>query len=139
MREKIDQFCENLRVKLTQVEESLTKVGDNLKSAPQQAADSIQSSIEAAKSQHEKNMQTLHDAKASLDERVQARKDEIETQIAEWKRSREVSKLETRADKAEGYAVAAIEFAAAAVAEADLATLEAIAARLDAEDAKASG
>jgi hypothetical protein len=46
-------------------------------------------------------------------------------------------KMPKRAEKAEGYAIAAIEFAAAATAEAELATLEAIVARMESEDARA--
>jgi hypothetical protein len=66
------------------------------------------------------------------------KKEEVDSQIQEWKTNHEMHKLEKRADKAEDYAVAAIEFSAACVAEADLATLEAIAARMDAEGANAT-
>ncbi len=138
MSEKIDQFCENLRVQLTNVESHLTKVGESIKAAPQEAQATIRAKIDAAKAQHEQNMQKIADSRATLEERVQEKKAEIDTQIQEWKTNREISKLEHRADKAESYAVAAIEFAAAATAEADLATLEAIAARLEAEEAKES-
>ena len=137
MSEKIDQFCENLRVQLTNVENYLAKVSENIKSAPQEAQAAIQAKIDGAKAQHEQNMQKLSDSKAKLEERVQEKKSEVESQIQEWKTNREISKLESRADKAEIYAVAAIEFAAAATAEADLATLEAIVARMEAEEAKA--
>ena len=135
MSEKIDQFCEGLRVQLTKVEKHLGKVGESIKAAPQQAADAVRSSIDAAKTQHEQNMQSIAGAKAKLEERMQTKKEEVESEIAEWKTNREIHKLEKRADKAEDYAVAAIEFAAACVVEADLATLEAIAARIDADDA----
>ena len=130
---KINQFCENLCVQLTSVESYLKKVGDSINAAPDQAADAIQSSISAAKEQHAANMQKVADAKTKLEERIQAKKDEVESEIAEWKKNRETSKLEKRADNAEVYAAAAIEFAAASVQEADLATLEAVIARMDAE------
>lgn len=136
MSEKINQFCENLRVQLTSVEGYLNKVGESIKAAPGQAADAVQSSIAAAKEQHTANMQKVSDAKAKLEERVQAKKEEVESDIAEWKTNREINKLEKRADNAEEYAAAAIDFAAACVQEADLATLEAIVARMDAEGAK---
>ena len=138
MSEKIDQFCENLRVQLNNVESQLTKVAENVKAAPQQAADAVRATIDAAKLQHEQNMQKLADARAKLDERSQAKKEEVAGQIEQWKTNREIDKLERRADDAEFYAVAVIEFAAAAVAEADLATLEAIEARMQAEDAKSA-
>ena len=141
MSKKIDQFCENLRVQLTNVESHLAKVGESIKAAPQEAQAAIRTKIDAAKAQHEQNMQKIADSRATLEERVQEKKAEIDTRIQEWKTNREISKLEHRADKAESYAVAAIEFAAAATAEADLAnlaTLEVIAARLEAEEAKES-
>ena len=137
MSEKIDQFCENLRVQLTNIESHLAKVGESIKSAPQEAQAAIQAKIDGAKAQHEQNMQKISDARAKLEERAQEKKADIEAQIQEWKTNREISKLESRADKAEIYAVAAIEFAAAATAEADLATLEAIVARMEVEEAKA--
>jgi uncharacterized protein with PhoU and TrkA domain len=49
--------------------------------------------------------------------------------------SREVKKLEHRADKAEDHAATATYLAIATIEEAEKATLEAIAARLDAEAA----
>ncbi len=135
MSDKIDIFCENLRDKLNNAESSLNRVSENLKSAPQQAADAIRSRIDTAKAQHQANVQKVADTKAKLDEGLQAKKDEVESDIAVWKTNRELHKLERRADNAEDYAVAAIEFAAACIIEADLAALEAIEARLDADAA----
>ena len=136
MSEKINQFCENLRVQLTAVESYLNKVGESIKAAPGQASDAVKSSIVTAKEQHAANMQKVSEAKAKLEEGVQAKKEEVESEITEWKTNHEIHKLEKRADNAEDYAAAAIEFAASCVQEADLATLEAIVARLDAEEAK---
>jgi hypothetical protein len=123
MSEKIDQFCENLRVQMTNVECYLKKVGDSIKAAPAEAQSEIRARIEAAKSQHEQNMRKLSEAKTQLEARVEDKKTELSDQIEQWKRDRELGKLDKRAEKAEGYAIAAIEFAAAATAEAELATL----------------
>ncbi len=138
MSDKIDQFCESLRVKLNSVESYLAQVGENVKAAPQQASAALQSSIESVKTQHAKNMQQVADAKAKLEQRVKTKTEEVEASIEQWKKVREISKLDNRAVLAEEYAIAAIEIAAPSVAEADLATLEAIAARMDAEEAKSS-
>ncbi len=138
MSDKIDQFCESLRVKLNSVESYLAQVGENSKAAPQQASAALQSSIESVKTQHAKNMQNVADAKAKLEQRVKTKTEEVEASIEQWKKDREISKLDNRAVLAEEYAIAAIEIAASSVAEADLATLEAIAARMDAEEAKSS-
>ena len=135
MRKSIN-FVKIFAVQLNNVEGHLAKVGESIKAAPQQAANAVRSSIDSAKAQHAQNMQKVADAKAKLEERMNAKKEEVETQVEEWKTNHEISKLEKRADNAEGYAVAAIDFAASCVAEADLATLEAIVARMDAEEAK---
>ena len=121
MSERIDQFCENLRVQLNAIESRLAQVGDSIKAAPKEAEAAIRSKIDAAKAQYEERKQKVAAAKSKLEERLQAKKDEVETEIQEWKTNREIQKLDRRAEKAEEYAVAAIEFAAAAVAEADLA------------------
>ena len=99
MSERIDQFCENLRVQLTNVESHLTKVGESIKAAPQEAQAAIRAKIDGAKAQHEQNMQKIADSRATLEERVQEKKAEIDTQIQEWKTNREISKLEHRATK----------------------------------------
>lgn len=135
MSEKIDKFCENLRVKMTNVESNLNKAGENLKTAPQQAADGVRSRIDSAKAHHLEYKQRAVDAKVKLDEHVMAKKAEVKSEVAEWKTNREIHRLEAWADEAESYAEAALEYAAACVVEADLATLEAIEARLDAEEA----
>jgi len=134
MGEEIDQFCEDLRTKLTVIENHLTTVGDSIKAAPSEAKEAISAKIDAAKTMHAQNMQVIADTKGKLEARVQERKSEIASEIQEWKTNRETEKLEHRAKKAENYAIFAIEFAAAATAEADLAVLEAIAARRETKE-----
>ena len=96
MSEKINQFCENLKVQLNSVESYLNQVGENIKAAPGQAADAVQATIATAKQQHAANMQKVADAKAKLEERIQAKKEEVEADIAEWKTNREINKLEIK-------------------------------------------
>jgi len=137
MSEKIDQFCERLRTQLNAVESHLAQIRESVKAAPKEAEAAINSKIDAAKAKHEEHKQKFVSAKSKLEERFQAKQNEVAAEIQEWKTNRDIKKLDHRAERAEGYAVAAIEFAAAAVVEADLATLEAIEARLQAEDVKA--
>ena len=136
MSEKINEFCENLRVKLTKVENHLNRVGEDIKQVSEQAADKIRLKIDEAKATHEQNVQKVNDAKMKLEERLQAKKEEVGADVEAWKTNREIDKLEKRAVNAEGYAEIAIDLAAASVVEADLATLEAVVARLEANDAK---
>ncbi len=59
----------------------------------------------------------------------------MKSHVEEWKASREVKKLNHRADHAEDYADTAIFLAMATMEEAEEATLAAVAARRDAETA----
>jgi hypothetical protein len=93
MSEKNDHFCENLRVQMTNVESYLKKVGDSIKAAPAEAQTEIRAKIEAAKSQHEQNMQKVSEAKAKLEERVEDKNTELGDQIEQWKRDRELGNL----------------------------------------------
>jgi hypothetical protein len=138
MSEKIDQFCNSLREQLTKVECQLNHIGESIKAAPQEAEAAIRSKIEVAQATHEGNKQKIAEVKTKIADYVEAKKNEVETDIQQWKINREIKKLDHRADKAESYAVAAIDYAAAAVVQADLATLEAIAARIEADEVKDS-
>jgi hypothetical protein len=59
----------------------------------------------------------------------------VQSSVDEWKASREVRKLEHRAEKAEDYAATSVSLAMAMMEEAEAATLMAICDRLDAEAA----
>jgi hypothetical protein len=58
--------------------------------------------------------------------------------IASWKQRRELDKLQSRAERAENYAVDMVTVAAADFEEAEIAVYEAITARVEAEEAAAS-
>lgn len=59
----------------------------------------------------------------------------MQSSVDEWKTSREVKKLEHRAEKAEDYAATSVYLALAMMEEAEAATLAAICNRMDAEAA----
>jgi hypothetical protein len=59
----------------------------------------------------------------------------VQSSVDEWKASREVKKLEHRAEKAEDYASTSVFLALAMIEEAEAATLTAICDRMDAEAA----
>jgi hypothetical protein len=138
MSDKVDKFCEALRVNLTRVEDYISKVGENLKSASTTAEEEVKSKLNGLKATHENNVNKILEAKTKIEARVAEKKSELDSTVQEWKKNREISKLESRADAAEVYAEFAVEFAMAAAVEADIATLEAVAARIDADQAVAS-
>ena len=98
----------------------------------------MKSKLEGLKATHKNNVDKILEAKTKIEARVAEKKAEIDSTVQEWKKNREITKLESRADAAEVYAAFAVEFAMAAAVEADIATLEAVAARIDAEQAVAS-
>jgi hypothetical protein len=73
--------------------------------------------------------------RARLKVQFEERESEVKLTVDEWKSSRQVKKLEHRADKAEEYATTSTFLAMAMMEEAEKATLEAISARLDATSA----
>jgi len=86
------------------------------------------------KAKLETKKQEIASAQEKLAQRIEGKKTEIETEVAEWKAQKEHDKLLKHAEKAEEYAIAAILLAAAAAEEAEVAVLEAIEARFAAQD-----
>ena len=77
----------------------------------------------------------MNPASAKIEARVAKKKADIDTTVQEWKKNREITKLETRADTAQVYAAFAVEFATAAAVETDIAAMEAVVARINVEQA----
>ena len=138
MSEKVDQFCESLRFKLTAMENRLNDLKAKVERDRESTKETIQAKIDEAKSDLSSAKADAEAARALMKAQMEEKKAETADKIAEWKHNREVAKLERRAEDLETYASWAILVAADAIDEADLATLHAISARLDAEDAAAS-
>lgn len=135
MSDKVDKFCEALRVNITRVEDYISKVGENLKSASTTAEEEVKSKLEGLKATHKNNVDKILEAKTKIEARVAEKKAEIDSTVQEWKKNREITKLETRADTAQVYAAFAVEFATAAAVETDIAAMEAVVARINVEQA----
>jgi uncharacterized protein (DUF342 family) len=134
MSEKTDKFCDDLKAHLNAVEERLNR----MKTSVQSAADEGREALEAKKRKVEADVEAekhkVEEAKAKAKNWAEGKKAEVEADIDEWKKNREIHKLEKRAENAEEYAEAAILIAAAAVDEADYAILDAVASRLIADE-----
>jgi DNA primase large subunit len=133
MTERIDQFCETLRLKLTNIESSMELLKAKISSSAISAEHEVRKHLDLVKrrvDQERGKLESAHDdlRKWALERR--AISDEV---IAEWKGKLEKAKLQSRAIKADHYAVAAAALAVAAVDEAEQAALEAWLARKDAE------
>jgi hypothetical protein len=136
MSERIDQFCENLRVKLTGIENNMQALKNKIDSKAQTAEQEVRTRLDAIKKRVDQERPKLAAAQGDIKKWIEERKATTNQKIAEWKAKSEQGRLKTRADLAESYAGAAAAVALAAVDEAEQASLEAWLARKDAQSAQ---
>jgi len=136
MGQRIDQFCENLRQKLTTTDSGLKGLKTKIDAKKANVEQDVQSHLDGVRNRIEQNQAKLAAAQTNMKNLVDERKATTSAQIADWKAKRDAAKLQSRAGKAEDYAAAAIDVAMAAVDEAEKASLEAWLARADADAAQ---
>ena len=137
MGQRIDQFCEDLRLKLTNIDSGLGGLKAKIEGKAQNAEQEARSQLERVQKRVEQDRTKVSAAQTELKNWVEERKTATRDKIAEWKTKLETSKLQNRADKAERYAAATIVVALAAADEAEQAALEAWLARQDASSVQA--
>ena len=135
MSERIDQFCENLRVKLTSIDNNMQALKAKIDSKGQAAEHDARAQLDAVKKRIEQDRAKVTAAQNDVKKWVDERKATADAKIAEWKAKHEKAKLKSRADNAASYAAAAAAIALAAVDEAEQASLEAWLAKKDADSA----
>ena len=135
MSAAIDNFTKQLHDNLEAVEDRVKSLKESIQSAPKKTQVEIQSKFDEAKATLDAKKQEFDEYRAKLKTQFEEKESEVKSNVEEWKASREVKKLEHRADKAEDYANTAIFLTTAMMEEAEKATLEAIVARRDAEAA----
>jgi len=135
MGERIDKFCENLRVKLTSVDNNMRSLKAKIDGKAQTAEQDVRSHLDGVKKRIEQDRTRVTGAQADIKKWVEERKATTSEKVAEWKTKREMAKLQSRADSAERYSAAAAVVALFAVDEAEQASLEAWLARKDADSA----
>jgi len=138
MGERIDQFCENLRIKLTSIDNNMESLKAKIDGKARTAEQDVQSHLDGVKKRIEQDRTKVTAAQADIKKWVEERKATASEKIAEWKTKREVAKLQSRAASAERYAAGAAVVAMAAVDEAVQASLEAWLARNDADTAQSA-
>lgn len=137
MSERVDQFCDELRLHLNALEKQVDNVKSSLQSLPEQGEQALQKSLNETRSKIEAQRKKVEQAQASLKSRAESKITQAKDAINEWKDKREVNKLNSRADRAEQYAADAVYIAIAALDEAEEAIVDAVMARIDAENAAA--
>ena len=137
MGERIDQFCEDLRQKLTMADSGLEGLKAKISGKAAHVEQDVQSHLDRVHKRVEQGRSKTAAAQADIKEWADQKQTATGDRIAEWKANRELSKLQDRAAKAERYAAAASDVAVAALDEAEEASLEAWLARQDADAASA--
>jgi hypothetical protein len=137
MGARIDQFCEDLRVKLTSIDDGMNDLKAKVKGTAEHAQQDVRSHLDQVHRRIQQNNAKLAAAQAEMKNWAEEQKAATRDKVAEWKATRETKKLEHRADNAERYAAAAITVAAASLDEAEEAAMEAWLARAEADVAEA--
>ncbi len=137
MGQRIDQFCEDLRSKLTVIDSGLDGLKSKIGGKAQNAEQDVRSHLQRVQTRIEQNRAKVSAAQTRVKDWADEKKAATRDRIADWKAKRETSKLQNRADDAEQYAAATIDVAVAALDEAEQASLEAWLARADADYALA--
>jgi hypothetical protein len=133
VNERIDQFCENLRVKLTSLDDDMRALKAKIDREERTIEQDVQFRLDSVKKRIEQDHTKLETAQADIKKWAEERKGATDEKISEWKAKPEKAKLKGRAEAAERYAAGAAVVALAAVDEAEQASLEAWLARKDAD------
>jgi hypothetical protein len=134
MSEKIAQFCEGLKFRLSNVELRLVTACASLEAAPKQARETVDEKIALLRESLDRRLRLLEisgqRARREIANAVTAGK----ARASEWKNQGNHDRLLRFADDAETYAAVVVADATAAIEEAELASLEALVARQMAVD-----
>ena len=136
MSEHIDQFCENLRIKLTNIDNNMESLKSKIDTKARTAEQDVRRHLDGVKKHIEQDRGNVAAAQADIKKWIEERKATASEKVAELKAKRETAQLQNRANSAERYAAGAAVVALAAIDEAEQASLEAWLARKDAENAQ---
>ncbi len=123
---------------LNRMETKIVKTRTDLESARNEKLDSLKAKRERAAAARQSFHSSIGEKVNKMKASVEGRHAQTEATIEEWKRKREVNKLENRASDLEDYAEAAMSVLNLAQDEAHQASLDAVEARRLAEEAKAA-
>jgi exonuclease VII large subunit len=136
MSEKVDQFCDKLRDRLTAIEGRLKTVKTDIKSRSEEAGKAIRGKLDQVQTMLHAEKEKVDKLRANLKVRAEQKIAETKEAINEWKKKHEIHKLQARAERAEANAADAIAYALFSIDEAEEAILDAVVARMDAEAVK---
>ena len=132
MSEKIDRLVEQLRIKLHGIDRRLEALKGNSIATSEKSRDLVESQMDTVQQRIFDRRHAIEAANASVKAWIEKRA-AFDGQDRVREADADGSAMRTRADDAEGYAIAAFELAVAAADEAAQAALEALLARDDAD------
>ncbi len=106
MSENIDNFTNNLRDKLNEIDDRLLSVKRTIESASEETQATIESKLNGVKAKLETKQHEFNAYRTKLKELASEKQAEVKSKVEEWKTKREIEKLNRRADRAENYAEA---------------------------------
>jgi len=135
MSEKIDQFTDDLHVRLTEVDDRIKSFRASVDSAKAKGKADLQAKRDKARADFESRKREAEQAQARVKTMIEEKRAETAADVEAWKQGREVNKLERRAQRAEDYAATQAWFALVAVEDAEYAMLDAVVTRIEADEA----
>src|SRR5258707_13215089 len=103
MSQRIDQFCDDLRIKLTNIDSGLNGLKAKVDGKAQHAEQEVRGHLDKVQRRIEQDRAKVSAAEGEMKDWVENRKVATVDKVAEWKAKRETSKLQNRADKASQY------------------------------------
>src|SRR6476660_7058762 len=104
MSERIDQFCENLRLKLTSIDNNMQALKAKIDAKAKTAEQDVRAHLDSVKKRVEQDRSRVEAAQKELKKWLDEYRAVTKEKIADWKASGERIKLRSRADFAEKYA-----------------------------------
>ena len=136
MGRRIDQFCEDLRVKLTDIDNNFGALDAKINQNADLAERDVRDVLAKVHARVEHDKAKVAAAQAEIKNWADQQKSATNEKVAEWKAKRETNMLQNRAAMAERFAAAAADYAVGAVGIAEEAALQAWLARRDVGDVK---
>jgi len=129
MTEKMKNSCDRLKNEINHIEDHLSQVSNQVKSAAETELKILDANLDNARQKLEVKQEQASDAVQRIKEIIKDKKNDVITKVEDWKLDHDIEKIEKQADKKEQQAMDAIMLAALSCVEAEVAIADALKAR----------
>jgi type II secretory pathway component PulK len=130
--DKLDRFCDHLRIKLHGIDRRLEALKGNAMALSETSQGRIESQLDRIEQRIYDSRISVEAANTRVKTWLDGRKAGFDARRDVWRKERRFHQLNSRADDAEAYTIAVFELAGAAADDAAQAALQALLARNDA-------